>query len=284
MTSKVDYQKIEKKAKIRDHSLMADLIEQRQITPAEAKVHPNRSLITRALGNDPKMFADKYEIDVDAGDRILLCSDGLSGMLSDDSIENLLTKIHDPQECADKLVEQANYYGGQDNITVIVIDIQNSVAKHKKTKRKSLRNALLIAFLALVLFGGAIGAAYAIINNSAYLCEEEGYVSIYKGLPGSIGSFSFSHKEYGSDVWVKDLRQSTQDHFKDGVIRVASLDEAWHVLDNYKQEAQELKEKQGKQNQNNNNQDNKDNNKDNTKNNYVQKLWIDKVHFFRTMG
>ena len=71
----------------RDHSLMADLIEQGQITPAEARVHPNRSLITRALGNDPEMFADQYEIDIEEGDRLLLCSDGLSSMLTDDIIE-----------------------------------------------------------------------------------------------------------------------------------------------------------------------------------------------------
>lgn len=71
----------------RDHSLMADLIEQGQITPAEARVHPNRSLITRALGNDPQMFADTYDIEIEEGDRILLCSDGLSGMLTDDIIQ-----------------------------------------------------------------------------------------------------------------------------------------------------------------------------------------------------
>ena len=71
----------------RDHSLMADLIEQGQITPAEARVHPNRSLITRALGNDPNMFADQYEINIEQGDRLLLCSDGLTGMLTDEIIE-----------------------------------------------------------------------------------------------------------------------------------------------------------------------------------------------------
>ena len=70
----------------RDHSLMADLIEAGQITPEEARVHPQRSVITRALGSDPRTVADLYEINVDAGDRLLLCSDGLSGMVLDQDI------------------------------------------------------------------------------------------------------------------------------------------------------------------------------------------------------
>lgn len=226
----------------RDHSLMADLIEQGQITPAEARVHPNRSLITRALGNDPEMFADTYEIDIEEGDRLLLCSDGLSGMLTDEIIEGWMNKIKDPQECANKLIEQANSYGGNDNITVIVADINGFVAKKKKKVRKSRRNAVIVAASALGIIVAAAIGGFVIIDNSAYLCEEEGYISIYKGIPGSFAGVEMSHKEYGSDVWVKDLRESTQEHFKDGVIKVENLDAAWRVLDNYKQEAQEQKE------------------------------------------
>ena len=72
----------------RDHSLMMDLIEAGQITPEEARVHPNRSVITRAIGSDPHMKPDIYELNISAGDRLLLCSDGLSTMLEDDEIPN----------------------------------------------------------------------------------------------------------------------------------------------------------------------------------------------------
>ena len=65
---------------------MADLIEAGQITPEEARVHPNRSVITRAIGSDIHMRPDIYELNVDAGDRILLCSDGLSSMISNNAI------------------------------------------------------------------------------------------------------------------------------------------------------------------------------------------------------
>lgn len=84
----------------------------------------------------------------------------------------------------------------------------------------------MIIFIACLILAGAAAALYGIINNSAYLIEEEGYVSIYKGLPGSFAGIDFSSKEYGSDVLVKDLRKTTQDHLKEGPIKVASLDEA----------------------------------------------------------
>ena len=70
----------------RDHSLMADMIEAGQLTPEEARTHPNRSVITRALGSDPHTQPDLYEINVETGDRLLICSDGLSGMVCDNDI------------------------------------------------------------------------------------------------------------------------------------------------------------------------------------------------------
>ena len=67
----------------RDHSLMADMIEAGQLTPEEARTHPQRSVITRALGRDAHLHPDIYEINVETGDRLLICSDGLSGMVCD---------------------------------------------------------------------------------------------------------------------------------------------------------------------------------------------------------
>lgn len=96
----------------RDHSLMADLIEAGQITEEEARWHPQRSVITRALGSDPEMIPDLFDIQLDEGDRILLCSDGLSGMVYNEELEQILNAHEDPQECADALIEAANTNGG----------------------------------------------------------------------------------------------------------------------------------------------------------------------------
>ncbi|MDO5329334.1 MAG: Stp1/IreP family PP2C-type Ser/Thr phosphatase [Coriobacteriia bacterium] len=228
----------------RDHSLMADLIETGQITPAEARVHPNRSLITRALGSDPDTFADKYEIEVESGDRLLLCSDGLSGMLEDDILQGFLNETKDPQECADKLIEQANAHGGQDNITAIVVDIDAyASAKKKKVAKKSKRLFVIIILLFLLIIGCAIGFGVFVVENSAYLVEEDGYVQVYKGVPGNFMGIELSHKEYGTDIYVKELRESTQEHFKDGVIKVSGIEAADRIIENYKQEVSELKAK-----------------------------------------
>ena len=107
----------------RDHSLMADMIEAGQLTPEEARTHPQRSVITRALGSDAHLHPDIYEINVETGDRLLICSDGLSGMIFDDQIENTLRRVQDPQRCASQLVNEAIAAGGHDNVTVIVADV-----------------------------------------------------------------------------------------------------------------------------------------------------------------
>lgn len=106
----------------RDHSLIADLIEQGRLTETEARFHPQRSVITRALGSDPNMVPDVYQLNVEEGDKILLCSDGLSSMVSDDVIESILVSNPEPAQACDALVEEAIAAGGLDNVTVIVID------------------------------------------------------------------------------------------------------------------------------------------------------------------
>jgi serine/threonine protein phosphatase PrpC len=109
-----------------DHSMVADMIRRGQLTEAEARYHPNRSVITRALGTDPNMLADTYELDASPGDRLLLCSDGLTSMLEDGMIAEILTEYRTPDTAAHMLVDSANDAGGHDNVSVIVIDIEGA--------------------------------------------------------------------------------------------------------------------------------------------------------------
>ena len=101
----------------RDHSLMANMIEAGQITPEEARLHPSRSVITRALGNDPTMTPDLYEINVEDGDRLLLCSDGLWEALTPAAIRQILASPLSLGEKARALVRAAAENGSADNIT-----------------------------------------------------------------------------------------------------------------------------------------------------------------------
>ena len=106
-----------------DHSLVEELVRDGKLSPAEAQTHPQKSIITRALGMEPEIQVDSWEIIPFAGDRILLCSDGLTNELSDDRIASTLRQLADPQEAAHELVRLARGAGGSDNITVVVVDV-----------------------------------------------------------------------------------------------------------------------------------------------------------------
>jgi PPM family protein phosphatase len=104
----------------RDHSLVAELERSGQITPEAAEHHPQRSIITRALGPEPDVEVDTYTVAGRAGDLFLLCSDGLTSMISDDEVSAILRSAHDLDVAADSLVRAANQSGGKDNITVVL--------------------------------------------------------------------------------------------------------------------------------------------------------------------
>jgi protein phosphatase len=106
----------------RDHSLMAEMLASGELTPEQAAVHPFRSVITRALGMESRVVVDRVTRDLLPGDRLLLCSDGLTTMLADAEVAALLSR-GDARSTAVDLVAAANRAGGVDNISVVVVDI-----------------------------------------------------------------------------------------------------------------------------------------------------------------
>ncbi len=109
-----------------DHSLVQELIDDGQISQAQAAVHPQRHVLTRALGVEPAVNVDVIEIAPENDDRYLLCSDGLPREASDDQIAAILSRFPDPSEAAKELVALANSRGGSDNVTVVVVDVQSN--------------------------------------------------------------------------------------------------------------------------------------------------------------
>lgn len=103
-----------------DHSFIEELVKNGTITKDEAINHPKRNVITRAVGYEHDLQVDTYEIDVLEKDEILVCTDGLTNMLSEEEILDIITKAEDPQAACDTLIQNANNNGGEDNITVIV--------------------------------------------------------------------------------------------------------------------------------------------------------------------
>ena len=107
-----------------DHSLAEERMRHGEITEQEAAVHPQRHILTRALGVSAEVDADMWELELGTGDRVLLCSDGLTNEVGSDEIAGILGEVDDPGEAAQQLVEAANEHGGADNITVVVVDVQ----------------------------------------------------------------------------------------------------------------------------------------------------------------
>jgi protein phosphatase len=107
-----------------DHSLAEERMRHGEMTEAEAAVHPQRHILTRALGVSSDVEADMWELHLRTGDRVLLCSDGLSNEVGMDEIGDVLGGVANPEEAARRLVDVANEHGGADNITVVVVDVQ----------------------------------------------------------------------------------------------------------------------------------------------------------------
>jgi PPM family protein phosphatase len=112
-----------------DHSLVAELVRSGRLSPEEADTHPQRSVITRVLGTDPDVDVDTFEIEARPGDVFMICSDGLSSMVDDETILSVVERNRaDLQQTARALVDAANRGGGEDNITVIVFEVGEGAA------------------------------------------------------------------------------------------------------------------------------------------------------------
>jgi protein phosphatase len=105
-----------------DHSVVGILLRHGKITPEEAKIHPARNKLSRYVGMEGEVYPDVQRLRPSAGDRLLLCTDGLTTMVPDDAIAEILVNCGDPQMACRSLVEAANAARGQDNVTVLVAD------------------------------------------------------------------------------------------------------------------------------------------------------------------
>ncbi len=221
----------------RDHSLMADFIEAGQITPEEARVHPQRSVITRALGSDPRTQPDLFEINVNTGDRLLICSDGLTSMIEDYEIEDILNRTPDPQIAASKLVNAAIAAGGHDNVTVIVVNVTGfAEVRRRKVARKTKITAAVIIALLVAIFCGAAYAFNYWTTQTAFLGVQDDKVAVYRGVPGELFGATFSQIVEVTDMSVDDLQPGVANRLKTEGVRADSVEEAKDLVDTYREE------------------------------------------------
>jgi PPM family protein phosphatase len=128
-----------------DHSLVAELVRSGDLTRAQAAEHPQKNLITRALGAEDEVEVDTAVLAVEAGDRFLLCSDGLTDMVPEDRISEILTESPgDPERAARRLLSEALEAGGTDNVTVVVMDVKEH-AESPREERSGTREMPAVA-------------------------------------------------------------------------------------------------------------------------------------------
>ena len=196
-----------------DHSLVAELIRSGRLTPDEAGDHPHRSVITRALGTDPDVAVDVMPVPTQPGDVFLLCSDGLTDMISTRDILGAVEDSRDLDDAARSLVDAANGGGGEDNITVVLFEVAGSARAIEETGELPLRDdeetlhgipspfaeepaspprrrarigpALIVTGLAVLVLGAV--AVFGLSRAHFVGVEENGAVAVYQGLPWDLG-------------------------------------------------------------------------------------------------
>ncbi len=104
-----------------DHSLVEEMIRSGELERKKGRNHPEKNIITKAMGSRDEVIPDFFEIDMEPDDKYLLCSDGLSNMVEDDEIRDIVVDYKDIKDAARALVDRANYYGGSDNISVVIV-------------------------------------------------------------------------------------------------------------------------------------------------------------------
>jgi protein phosphatase len=188
-----------------DHSYVQELVNEGILTPEEARVHPRRNIVTRAMGIERSVMVDVFSHLVRTGDRLVLCSDGLVDEVADADIAVVLRQHSDPQDTAEALVMVANANGGRDNTTVVVVDILDDISEPvdlpeaettkeipvvtetptKKTRKKSVVGVVLFwsVLTAIVLSAVTILGVYA---RSGYFIgfDSSENVAVYRGRPG----------------------------------------------------------------------------------------------------
>ena len=227
-----------------DHSYVEELVDSGQITADEARNHPSRSVVTRALGSDPEMYADHFTLEVSDGDRIILCSDGLSSMILDDEIESIAVSNITPQNAADSLVSAALTAGGADNITVIVVDILDD-GLVEKNRRRFTRGILATSISIIALLVVSLVIAVLFIRSEYYIGINGSTVAIYQGVPSKIAGVPLSNLIDTTTIEVKNLPQSVQDKLALG-IRVKDETEARETVEDYREQINDADTKAAK--------------------------------------
>ena len=222
-----------------DHTLVNRMVKAGEITPQEAGTHPHRNVLTRSVGTEPEVDVDVEDVPLIDGDRLLLCSDGLTGMVTEPQIQAILEAAPDPQDAADRLIKAANRAGGIDNITVVILDIHEgddggvvdraraaaasrsadpeersreaastAIVGTQRRRRPSSASIKKWAIRTGVVVVAALAVFFAVrvyLDRQWYVGEAGGHVAVYQGIPATFGGVHFSHVELETDIPASEV-------------------------------------------------------------------------------
>jgi protein phosphatase len=195
-----------------DHTMVARMVRLGEISEAEAEIHPHKNVLTRALGTDPDVDVDEQDLGLLDGDRLLLCSDGLTTMVTPEQIQAILEATASAQDAADRLVRAANRAGGIDNITVVVMDVKGtdgSGGEPTAAPQRPRGTGFARRDLARWGIGGAVALLVAVVALVAlrtwldgrwYVGVANGHVAVYQGIPAELLVFDLSHVDVETDI------------------------------------------------------------------------------------
>ncbi|MGZ8615138.1 MAG: Stp1/IreP family PP2C-type Ser/Thr phosphatase [Actinomycetota bacterium] len=220
-----------------DHTLVARMVKTGEISPEEAAVHPHRNVVTRSVGTEPSVAVDENTVPLLDGDRLLMCSDGLTSMVQEDQIQAILEAEPDPQRAADRLVKAANRAGGIDNITVLVLDAHAEDGDPppgelpKVSRRPSTKRLIAGTLVTVVVVVGALFAVRAYIDRQWYVGEAEGRVAVFRGIPARPLGITLSDVDTQTEIPADEvLALVIYRDLPDG-ISAESRDDAFTIVD-----------------------------------------------------
>jgi protein phosphatase len=236
-----------------DHSLVQLLVSEGEISEEEARSHPQRNIITRALGLEPQVEVDVVSVKIEPGDVYLLATDGLTGMVADLDIERVLESEQVPGEAARRLVENALAAGGSDNVSIVLVSIKGSdtvvpardvrleaasdggaaPGMEKRGKRRRVVAWTVAVVIALAILGAGLAVTYYYYNNTYFVGAKGGRVTLFKGFP----FWDLASVEKQTDIQVKFLPDALKRRVEDK-LEPESLAEAKKTLANLEDEAE----------------------------------------------
>jgi serine/threonine protein phosphatase PrpC len=183
-----------------DHSYVQELVTEGVLSAEEARSHPRRNIVTRALGIDPNVLVDAWTVPLMAGDRFMLCSDGLVDEVAPGEIVTVLGSVTDPTEAARRLVASAKARAGRDNITVAVFDVTSAesgtLTVELSTRTSKLRKRLLVAGAA------ALAVLSVVVIAVGVTSARNGYFVAFDGDDGN-AVLVVKQGKAGGWLWIK---------------------------------------------------------------------------------